>query len=187
MNIFLVFPVALALAMDAFAVSVGISVAQKGLKRDQIFRLASHFGLFQFAMPLVGWLAGRIFMDSIRDVDHWIASALLVIVGCKMMYEAVIRKKKVKQAVNDPTRGLTLVVLSVATSIDAFAVGISFAALEMNILWPSAVIGIVAFLLTLIGTHLGPVLGRIAGRRAELLGGLILILIGIKIVIDHTL
>jgi len=186
MNIFLVLPVALALAMDAFAVSVGLSVAQKGLKRDQILRLAFHFGFFQFVMPLIGWLAGLSFMDSIRDVDHWVASVLLFIIGCKMVYEAVRGREKLREAVGDPTRGLTLILLSIATSIDAFAVGISFAALETNILWPSIVIGMVAFLLTLLGTSIGPVLGKAVGRRAELLGGLILILIGIKIIIDHT-
>jgi len=187
MNVVLVLPVALALAMDAFAVSVGLSVAQKGLKRNQTLRLAFHFGFFQFVMPIIGWLAGLSFMDSIRDVDHWVASALLFIIGCKMVYEAVRGREKLREGAGDPTRGLTLVLLSIATSIDAFAVGISLAALRMNILYPSLVIGIIAFLLTLLGTSIGPVLGKTVGRRAELLGGLVLILIGIKIIIDHTL
>lgn len=186
MNVVLVFPVALALAMDAFAVSVGLSVAQKGLKRNQTLRLAFHFGFFQFLMPLIGWLAGLSFMDSIRDVDHWVAFAFLFIIGCKMVYEAVRGKDKLREAAGDQTKGLSLFLLSIATSIDAFAVGISFAALEMNILYPSLVIGIVAFLLTLLGTSIGPVLGKAVGRRAELLGGFILVLIGIKIIIDHT-
>jgi len=157
MDLFFVFPIALALAMDAFAVSVGLSVRPVGLKFSQRFRLAVFFGFFQFMMPLVGWLAGRGFIDHIRSMDHWVASGLLFIVGGKMLVESFRDQERTKKMPDDPTRGLTLVVLSVATSIDAFAVGLSFAALRQNVLVPSVIIGAVAFLMTFAGTKLGDV------------------------------
>jgi putative Mn2+ efflux pump MntP len=185
-NIFLVLPVAFALAMDAFAVSMGISVAQEGQRCDQRFRLAFSFGFFQFMMPIIGWFAGQSFLDYIRDIDHWVAFSLLFLIGGKMVLDSFKGQKKMKRVPDDPSRGLRLIMLSVATSIDAFAVGLSFAALEMAILSPSVIIGIIAFLMTLLGTRIGPVVGQMAGKRAELLGGLILILIGIRIIVEHT-
>lgn len=186
MNFFLVLPVAFALAMDAFAVSVGISMAQKKQRWDQRFRLASSFGFFQFMMPVIAWLAGQGFLEYIRDVDHWVAFSLLFLIGGKMVLDSFRDQRKMEKAPGDPSRGFRLIMLSVATSIDAFAVGLSFAALKIPIFYPSVVIGIIAFLMTLLGTKIGPVIGQIAGRRAELLGGLILILIGIKIIVEHT-
>jgi putative Mn2+ efflux pump MntP len=186
MNIFLVLPVAFALAMDAFAVSVGISVAQNGQRWDQRFRLASSFGFFQFMMPILGWLAGQSFLDYIRDIDHWVAFGLLLLIGGKMLLDSFKGQKEMKKVFDDPSRGFRLIVLSVATSIDAFAVGLSFAAFKIPILYPSVIIGVVALLMTLLGTRIGPVIGQIAGKKAELLGGLILILIGIKMIVEHT-
>lgn len=185
MNFFLVIPVALALAMDAFAVSVGLSVLPEGLKKSQRVRLAVFFGFFQFLMPLIGWLAGQGFLDYIRDVDHWVAFGLLFLVGGKMMTESLRGQGRTKKVTGDPTKGFTLILLSVATSIDAFAVGLSFAALQQDVLYPALIIGVVAFSMTFLGTMIGPVIGRIAGKGAEFLGGLILILIGIKILIEH--
>ena len=185
MNFFLVIPVALALAMDAFAVSVGLSVLPEGLKKSQRLRLAVFFGFFQFLMPLIGWLAGQGFLDYIRDVDHWVAFGLLLFVGGKMLVESFCKRSVAEKMSNDPTKGMTLISLSVATSIDAFAVGLSFAALQQKVLYPSIIIGVVAFLMTFVGTKIGPMIGRIAGKRAEFLGGLILILIGIKILTEH--
>ncbi len=185
MNLFLVVPIALALAMDAFAVAVGLNVAPKGLDRSQIFRLGLFFGFFQFMMPLIGWLAGQGFLRYIRLVDHWVAFVLLCFIGGRMVL-ASFRDKQTKEKISyDPTKGLTLVMLSVATSIDAFAVGLSFAALEEGILYPSLIIGVVAFLLTVGGARLGPLVGKLAGKWAEFCGGLILIFIGIKILVDH--
>jgi putative Mn2+ efflux pump MntP len=186
MNFFLILPVAFALSMDAFAVSVGISVAQKGQRWDQRFRLALSFGFFQFMMPIIGWLAGQSFLDYIRDVDHWVAFSLLFLIGGKMVIDSFRDQRKMEKVPDDPSRGVRLIMLSVATSIDAFAVGLSFAALKIPILYPSVIIGIVAFLMTLLGTRIGPVIGQIAGKRAEFLGGLILILIGIKIIVERT-
>jgi len=185
MDLFLVIPVALALAMDAFAVSVGLSVLPGGLKKSQRLRLAVFFGFFQFLMPLIGWLAGQGFLGYIRDVDHWVAFGLLLFIGGKMAVGSFRNQGMAKKVSGDPTKGVTLILLSVATSIDAFAVGLSFAALEQKIFFPSLFIGGVAFALTYFGTRLGPVFGKVAGKKAELFGGLILIFIGIKILTEH--
>lgn len=185
MNLFFVFPVALALAMDAFAVAVGLSIMPEGLRNKQVFRLAFFFGFFQFLMPHIGWLAGQGFLDAIRDVDHWVAFGLLLLIGGKMVVASFRGERTPKKVLGDPTRGVTLLFLSVATSIDAFAVGLSFAALQQKILYSSIVIGSVAFVMTFLGTKIGPQIGKIAGKGAELFGGLILIFIGIKILIEH--
>lgn len=186
MNFFLVLAVALALAMDAFAVSVGVSLRPEGLTKSQALRMAFHFGLFQFMMPLVGWQATRSFLlDYIEPVDHWVAFGLLLVIGARMISESFRSKGKTEQSQRDPTRGIAVLTLSVATSIDALAVGMSFAALQTSILYPAAVIGIVALAMTLLGTKIGPLLGRLAGKRAEFFGGLLLILIGVKILLDH--
>ncbi len=185
MNIFFVLPIALALAMDAFAVSVGLSVNRKGFSRGQVFRLALSFGLFQFLMPLLGWLAGQTITESLQAVDHWVAFGLLAFIGIKMIFESFRSETKDSKKDRDPTKGLVLLILSVATSIDALAVGLSFAALDLPVLFPSLIIGVVAFIMTVVGTKTGPIFGRMAGRRAELIGGCVLILIGIKILTDH--
>lgn len=185
MNLFLVIPVALALAMDAFTVSIGVSVSLGGLTKSQSLRLAVFFGFFQFLMPVIGWLAGQSFLELVRNVDHWVAFGLLLLIGGKMVWESFRAGDPAKKISGDPTTGMTLIMLAIATSIDAFAVGLSFAAIQQKILYPSVIIGTVAFVMTFIGTKLGPVIGRIAGKRAELLGGLILIMIGVKILADH--
>ena len=177
---------ALGLAMDALAVSIGVSLAQDKLSRVQILRMALFFGLFQALMPILGWLVGKGFAALIRNIDHWVAFGLLMLIGGRMIFES-FSKKKDEGRNTDKTRGLSLVVLSVATSIDAFAAGLGLAALDVLIWLPAAVIGAVAFLMTGLGASLGPLVGRMAGRRAELAGGLVLIGIGIKILIDHLM
>lgn len=185
MNLLFVFPIALALAMDAFAVSVGISMRLGRVTNSQGFRLALNFGFFQFMMAILGWLAGHSILRYIQTFDHWAAFGLLFLIGGKMIYESFRSLEKSKKSVNDPTRGISLLMLSVATSIDALAVGLSFAALQEAILHPAIVIGLVAFLMTIIGTKIGPVIGKVAGKRAELFGGLVLIFIGVKILFEH--
>lgn len=186
MNFFLVFAIALALAMDAFAVSVGISLSHEAITKRQTLRLASHFGFFQFMMPLIGWQAAQnILMKHIEPFDHWVAFSLLLIIGGRMIYESFKRGKRLKNINLDPTRGLSLLLLSVATSIDALAVGLSLAALHLAILYPACIIGLVAFFMTVLGVKIGPFLGQLIGRRAKFLGGLILILIGIKTLSEH--
>jgi putative Mn2+ efflux pump MntP len=177
--------IAFALAMDAFAVSIGLSAGLQRLSWIQSLRLAFFFGLFQFGMPLLGWTAGRSILPLIQEVDHWVAAGLLFLVGWRMTREAFRPGSGPGERPVDPTRGLSLVVLSVATSIDALAVGLSLALLQAAILLPCVIIGMVAMGMTLLGTRVGPLLGRLAGRRAELIGALVLFLIGVKILFDH--
>jgi putative Mn2+ efflux pump MntP len=136
-------------------------------------------------MPIIGWAAGESFVRYIGAYDHWVAFGLLIAVGGKMIFESFRREKKPKSETPDPTRGASLFILSVATSLDALAVGLSLAALHVAIIFPAGVIGIVAFTITVLGMKIGPLLGKVIGKRAELLGGIILILIGIKILADH--
>jgi putative Mn2+ efflux pump MntP len=177
--------IALALAMDAFAVTLGIGAALKRLTLGQSLRLAFSFGLFQFGMPILGWAAGRSILPLIEAVDHWVAAGLLFLVGGRMVYDSFRSQEKDKPGPQDLTRGLNLLMLSVATSIDALAVGLSLAMLSVPILYPALVIGAVAFAVTFLGTRLGPVFGRLAGKRAELVGALVLFAIAIKILVDH--
>lgn len=171
--------------MDAFAVSVGISLAPERISEKRTFRMALHFGFFQFAMALLGWVAVQsILIKYIEPFDHWAAFGLLLTIGGKMIYESFRQGKKYKKSNADPTRGLFLVMLSVATSIDALAAGMSLAAVHVDILYPAVVIGLVAFLMTVFGVKIGPLFGQVVGRRSELLGGLILIVIGVKILSD---
>jgi len=131
MNFFLIIAVAFALAMDAFAVSVGISV-NKEVTKKQTLRLALYFGLFQFMMPILGWyVAQNVLIKYVEPFDHWVAFCLLLIIGGKMIYESFKRGEKPEKSKADPTKGLSLIMLSVATSIDALAVGLSLAALQV--------------------------------------------------------
>ncbi len=185
MNFFFVLGVALALSMDAFAVSIGLSLAPSGLTRSQTFRLAFHFGLFQFVMPVLGWAAGRSIIRLIESYDHWVAAGLLVFVGGKMIIESFHKEEHLERKTRDVTKGLSLLVLSLATSLDALAVGLSFAALRVPIVYPAVIIGVVCFTITAIGTKVGPVFGKLAGKWAEMAGGAVLILIAVKILLDH--
>jgi len=185
LSILLVFGIAFALALDAFAVSLGLGLSLKPATGGQTFRLAFHFGLFQFLMPVLGWAAGETLVQHIEKYDHWVAFALLLGVGGKMIFESFRPEKDSGSKRPDPTRGISLLVLSMATSLDALAVGLSLAALRVAIVFPAVVIGVVAFTMTVTGMKIGPVLGKVIGRRAELLGGVILIVIGIKILADH--
>jgi putative Mn2+ efflux pump MntP len=185
MNLLLVLAIALGLAMDAFAVALGTSLALPRVTARQTFRLAFHFGLFQFVMPILGWLAGEKIVKLIENYDHWVAFGLLILIGGKMIIESFKFSEKKRGRESDPTKGSSLVVLSVATSIDALAVGLSLAALRVNIVYPAAVIGLVAFLMTGLGMKIAPVLGKIVGKRVELAGGVVLILVGLKILADH--
>jgi putative Mn2+ efflux pump MntP len=184
MNTFVILGIALGLAMDCFAVAVGTSVTLRPATARQTFRLAFHFGLFQFLMPVLGWLAGLTVADLMGLFDHWVAFGLLAFIGGKSVWTA-LRGESKGARLADPTRGATLVVLSVATSIDALAVGFSFAMLHVRVWLPSLVIGVVSSAVTVIGMELGSRLGTRFGRRVEVLGGLVLIAIGIKILVQH--
>jgi len=176
--------IAMALAMDAFAVALGAGLTLSPLSGRHLFRLGFHFGLFQALMPILGWLAGMTVQHWIAAYDHWIAFGLLGFVGGKMIWEAF--KEEEGEDATDPTRGLTLVMLSIATSIDALAVGLSLAMLGISIWVPSLVIGLVAGAFTVAGMLLGRRLGAMWGRGVEVFGGLVLCGIGIKILLEHT-
>ncbi len=178
--------IALALAMDAFAVALATGLALPLMTGRHLFRLGFHFGLFQALMPVLGWLAGLTIQKWIADYDHWIAFALLVFVGGKMIHEAFVDNDDEKKD-RDPTRGWSLVMLSVATSIDALAVGLTLALLNVSVWVPSAVIGLVAGLLTVSGMLLGRRINSSWGKRVEVFGGLTLCVIGLKILLEHTL
>jgi putative Mn2+ efflux pump MntP len=184
MSFLAILAIAVGLAMDAFAVSLGIGLKQCQVSTRTTLRLAAYFGGFQAIMPVIGWLAGLAFARWITGVDHWIAFGLLAAIGSKMIYEAIWGDDE-KNAEKDPTRGRTLIVLSLATSIDALAVGLSLALLGVQIWYPAVVIGVVAFAFTAAGLHLGCRFGSLLGKRMEIVGGLILIGIGVKILVDH--
>ena len=166
--------------MDALAVAIATGVVLGEVSARQTFRLAWHFGFFQFMMPVIGWLAGLSVERHISGYDHWLAFGLLAYIGAKMIYEA-FRGNEEEKAGSDPTRGVSLVVLSVATSVDALAVGLSLGVMGIRIWYPAVVIGVVALVFTAAGMHLGAPLGRQFGRKMEIAGGLVLIGIGFRV------
>lgn len=180
-----IFLVALGLAADCFTVALSGSIAMGSLSLIQGLRTALAFGVFQGLMPVLGWLAGRTIVEYIEAYDHWLALALLTFVGGRMIWESFRSGNKPRNA--DITRGLTLLLLAVATSIDALAVGLTFAFIEIDIVLATLTIGVVSFVATIIGLLLGKKVGSLFGKRVEIIGGLILIGIGIKIVIEHSL
>lgn len=184
MDLIILFGIALGLAMDAFSVAIGVTIALGGTSRRQTFRLVWHFGLFQALMPIIGWAAGISVRPWIERWDHWLAFVLLGVVGGRMIFES-LRGDHGEPSRTDPTRGWSLVVLSIATSIDALAVGLSFAALGVQVWTPAAIIGITAAAMTLLGTLGGRTLGARFGSRMAVVGGVVLIAIGVWILFDH--
>ncbi len=173
----------LGLATDALAVSVAVGLALESVTPRHVFRLGFHFGLFQFIMPVVGWLAGRQLAGYIGGFDHWVAFLLLAGVGGKMLWEA--RHENPAGSGRDPTRGLTLVALSLATSLDALAVGLSMAFLHVSMWWPAVVIGVITAVMTALGTTFSSRIGSRFGHWADAAGGSVLILIGLWMLIGH--
>ena len=174
--------IAVGLAMDAFAVSIAKGISFAGNRRKTGILLASLFGGFQMLMPLIGWLAGLSFKDLIMGVDHWIAFGLLSFIGGKMIYDSIKKKEDSKE---ENIKLFSALTLAVATSIDALMVGLSFAFLEISIAAPILIIGLITFGLSLTGFMFGCSIGKIFGNRIKIVGGLILILIGLRILIEH--
>ena len=174
--------------MDAFSVCVAAGVKIKKPTYRQYFRFSFHFGLFQFFMPLIGYYGGVVIERIISSYDHWIALIILSFIGLKMVWESFKDEKDNNKAgFKDPSRGMTLVMLSIATSIDAAAVGFSFAALKISIILSASIIGIVCAICSAGGHYLGNKIGTRIGKWAERFGGVILVLIGLKILIEHVL
>jgi putative Mn2+ efflux pump MntP len=186
MGVVTVLALALALSMDALAVAVGVGLQLRRVSGRQTFRLAFHFGLFQALMPVLGWAAGLTVVRRIERYDHWAAFGLLVLVGGRMVWNA-FRPEEAKGDARDPTRGLNLVLLSVATSLDALAVGLTLSLLKVSVWWPAATIGLVCAGITAAGLQLGRLAARVAvlQRWADLLGGIVLLVIGARILHGH--
>ncbi len=175
--------ISIGLAMDVFAVSLGIGTANEIDSTRGKIRLAAHFGIFQSGMTALGWLVGETIVKYIEGIDHWIALILLGYVGINLIRAGF--QKEGRAFPQDPSTGQVLVLLSFATSIDAFAVGLSIVFMKIPILLSVAAIGITSILLSLIGLFAGCRLGKTFGKRMEIAGGLILIGIGIRVVITH--
>ena len=175
--------VAVGLAMDAFAVSIAAGASLENVTPRHVFRMAFHFGLFQFIMPVLGWWAGSTISGYIAAYDHWLAFGLLSLVGGKMLLNAF--RAADKKTMADPTRGWLLVALSIATSIDALAVGLSMAFLAVGVLLPCLVIGLVAAGFSAVGIAFGGRALQKWGRPVQVVGAFALILIGVRILISH--
>lgn len=179
--------ISVALAMDAFAVAVVTGLTLNFVTKRHLFRLSFHFGLFQAMMTAIGWFAGAIVQRYIASVDHWIAFALLALVGGNIIYGALRGSKNGERTAPDLTSGRNLVMVSVATSIDALAVGLSLGVIGTAIAIPALVIGVTAALLTLLGMAVGRRIGTSWGSWVEVLGGVVLIAIGIRVVWQHVM
>ncbi len=175
--------IAIGLAMDASAVS--LVAASSGFAEDTRakFRLWFHFGLFQFLMPILGWFLGVSFVEYFAFLDHWIAFILLGFVGGRMILSGT--NPDTENYSKDPSRGLTMVMLSIATSIDAMAIGLSLAMLDVSIWYPAVIIGVITAALSMFSIQIGKKIKSSIGKRMEIIGGVILILIGTRILISH--
>jgi len=178
--------IAFGLAMDAFAVSVASGVCVKRPSRAQALVMAAYFGGFQMLMPLAGWAGGLKLRGVISGFDHWIAFALLMFVGLKMVYESFHGEDGECSPAENTFGHRNMLILAVATSIDALAVGLSFSLLGVSIAMPVLVIGGVTFLLSFAGVFAGAAFGHLLEKKAEVAGGLVLMGIGVKILLDHT-
>lgn len=178
---------AVALAMDAFAVSIAVGISLKKISKRQSFRLSYHFGLFQALMPIIGWSFGNSIRHFAENYAHWIAFTLLVLVATNMLREALSGDDHEEITPKDATRGMSLVILSVATSIDALAVGLSLSMLNVDILEPAIIIGLVAAAFTLAGMHLGRKISQMQKLSvyAEILGSLVLFAIAFQILYEN--
>lgn len=183
----LLFLMGVSLAMDAFAVSVCKGLAMRKVNKKQCLVIALFFGGFQALMPFLGWLLGNRFEGYITSIDHWIAFILLGFIGGKMVVEAIRDKGEEPEIteIDPPLDIKELFVLAVATSIDALAVGITFAFLEIPIVEAMLIIGITTFVISVAGVYIGNFFGNKYKSKAELVGGIILILIGLKILLEH--
>ncbi len=180
-----IFIIALGLSADCFAVSIAGSVSIGNALRSIGLRTALSFGIFQAGMTVLGWFAGSTVIDYIAPFDHWLAFGLLGFIGGKMIWDSFHENEAKENKHAGITRLPVLLTLSLATSIDALAVGLSFAFLQVNLLMATLTIGLTAFFVTLLGLVIGKRVGKLFGERAELVGGIVLIGIGIRILIEH--
>lgn len=183
MGLFEIILIAIGLAMDAFAVSVCKGLSMKKMSWKKAIIIGLYFGIFQALMPTIGFVLGIGFEEVIQNVDHWVAFILLSIIGLNMIREAVSDKK---EEADDKVDFKTMIILAIATSIDALAIGVTFAFLQVNLLLAVTLIGLITFAISVIGVKVGNVFGDRYESKAEMTGGVILILLGIKILLEHT-
>lgn len=174
--------ISVGLAMDAFAVSICKGLSMRRMSWKKAIIVALYFGIFQGIMPIIGYFLGTSFQSLVTKIDHWIAFGLLTFIGANMLKESF---SKEQENCNDKVDFKTMIILAVATSIDALAVGITFAFLNVNLLFASLMIGIVTFIISVIGVKIGNKFGDKYERKAETVGGLILIIMGVKILLEH--
>ena len=186
MGLFELILIAVGLSMDAFAVSIckGLNMRRMNYRHAGI--IALFFGVFQALMPTIGWLLGKQFESYITSIDHWIAFLLLGFIGVNMIREALGEEEDSPECPQEHLDLKELFMLAIATSIDALAVGVSFALLEVNILSASVIIALTTLLCSLVGAYLGKAFGSLLKSKAEVFGGVILVLIGLKILLEHT-
>ena len=183
MSFFEVFLIAISLAMDSFAISITAGLILKEFSSKHFIRIAFYMGLFQALMPIIGWMIGVSFKHYIVSFDHWIAFLLLLGLGGKMIYDDL--KCEGEEDSFDPQKRLVVMGLAIATSIDALVVGVNFAFLDMSITMPIYLIGIVSFILSLLGVFIGCYLGTKVKVKFTLIGGIILIGLGVNILNEH--
>jgi putative Mn2+ efflux pump MntP len=174
--------IAVGLSMDSFAVSISNGLTLRNLNLSKSILIASSLAFFQAMMPLLGWFAGNGVEEYIQEIDHWVAFILLAFIGGKMVYEGLQKGEEISAT---ELNGFTLIGQSIATSIDAFAVGISFAVLGYEITKTVIIIGLVTFIFSMLGLQLGKLFGKRLGKSVEIFGGLVLIGIGVKILFEH--
>ena len=177
--------IAIGLSMDAFAVSITLGLSVKKLKIKEVLIPGIYFGLFQTIMPLTGYFAGTFFAGKIQNLDHWIAFVLLAIIGGKMIWESF--SKEEKRVNENPFQFIKMLLLAVATSIDALAVGITFAFFRINIFLAIIITGVITFCISIAGVKIGNTFGAKFKSKAEFIGGAVLIILGFKILIEHLI
>lgn len=185
MGVISVFILAIGLSMDSLAVSIASGMSMKTMRETEALKVSMFLALFQGTMPVIGWAVGNSFSKYITAFDHWIAFVMLLFLGGKMIIDGV-RNNDDCQAI-DPTKTSTLIGLSLATSIDALAVGVSIALLKHEILFPAVIIGLVTLVFSLIGLYAGKMLGKLVKQWVTIAGGVVLVFIGTKILIEHTI
>ena len=178
--------IAVSLSADCFAVALGSGIARQKLSFARLSRLPVLFGVFQAFMCVIGWLAGRTIVDFISGYDHWVAFALLLFIGGRMIWHS-LHEHEANAAGKNMDSWPVLLILALATSIDSLAVGLSFAFLDVAILTAALTIGLTALVITLVGVLVGRRVGVLFGERAETVGGVILIIIGLRILLEHLL
>lgn len=189
------FMIALGLSMDAFAVSMSNGMCSGKLSKQKgtqsflkvAFSWSFLFGVFQGGMPILGYLLGKTFAGFISSIDHWVAFILLAFIGGKMLWDTIRSMNELESCDTTPIDGKTMLTQAIATSIDALAIGVSFALLEINIVVAASFIALITLVCSLIGSYIGKVFGGILKTKAEIFGGVVLVLIGVKILLEHTI